>query len=1406
MKVKKFLSTFLVMAMVISLMPGITLRAEAAAPTPDYTITGGPTSFQVDGSGDYGTLTAALGECTAAGGDELVIQFGNGGAPLEVDEYRMDVSADLSNNLVSATYTGSLQINRNGILANERTYGINVPSGTTVEFNDLTVTVSGTSGTTLYGVYVDGGTLYVEGNTSITVNGAADCVIQNNNGEVTVNSGTLTASDDTEATNDTSMGIANYGTGSLTINGGRIDAAGDNSIAIKMDSTGALTITGGTVTASKSDYGADNFGISAYRAQGITISGGSITACGRAGDAIGVQIYSRSNYSVDISGSAYINGNGYGLYTEQQSGVAAINISGGTITSEGVVVASVKNTVNISGGSVTSTDSMGIYAYQCSVNITGGTVKAEGTGAYTMAAYVDGTAAFPASVNISGDAKVISNTPYTICLRPSADPDCVKAEIFGKSVFGDIADDISIEGSAVDGFNEINSGNYGDASVRSSDASGGFACWTSDPARTDSISTANPDSVSNLTTGANSAVTSIYLKTSTPPDYTIINGSSDFDVVGIGNYGTLAAALAVCTEAGPDGVLTIQLGDGSTPLVVPGINDGSGDLTSNDLIAATYTGSLKMTYSSSSGSPANGKGVEVEAGTVKFKDLTVTTEVSGNLAFFWPILVNGGALSIEGGTSITGGVNTVYGIYINSGSLAMSGGTISSAGSGIGSAQSNTSGTITISGGTIESSGVGSAAIRTLGADIIMTGGNVRSANSGSSGANYGISATDADVTVSGGAISCMGTHSLSAAIYSLINGTNTSIITVSSNAEVMSASANTILLSMKSSASGTENAVVFGKTIHSSNDFYISIMGAASSGNFKIASSNVSDAALIAFYPYSTTKSFAGWTSDESLNNEISSVNGDRLSALTTGENAAVTDIYLKTGTDTTVVLAGGSPGTIGDRCITGLTAGTKYKVTMGSVTYYAKADGRLSPIASDAAALTGTEIVGLTNHTAYLVEVYSAGGGAPSGGSSGKSSSSENAAVVVDGKSQTAGTVSTTTQDGKTTTTVTISRDKLGGILESTGRGATVTIPINTGSDTASGRLDGQAVKDMENKDATLVIQTGSASYTLPASQIDIDSVSGEFGTNVSLSDIIVNVSISEPSGATVKIVENAAASGGFSLVVPAVEFTVSCTYGGQTVNVSSFYSYVERMIAIPSGIDPGKITTGIVVEPDGSTHHVPTEIIVLDGVYYARINSLTNSVYSIIYNPVEFSDVENHWAENSINNMGSRLVVNGVGNNNYDPDRGITRAEFAAVMVKALGLEPGSGTNSFYDVSESAWYCGYIETASSYGIIKGYSEDTFGPNDTITREQAMAMIARAMKITDIKVGLTDSEINQLLKVYVDGVTAADYAEESIAACLTAGIVFGTGKNTMSPKNYVTRAEVAVMVERLLRKSGLI
>lgn len=413
----------------------------------------------------------------------------------------------------------------------------------------------------------------------------------------------------------------------------------------------------------------------------------------------------------------------------------------------------------------------------------------------------------------------------------------------------------------------------------------------------------------------------------------------------------------------------------------------------------------------------------------------------------------------------------------------------------------------------------------------------------------------------------------------------------------------------------------------------------------------------------------------------------------------------------------------------------------------------------------------------------------------------------VEVNGKKQDAGTASTTTTGGQTVTTIKVDDTKLGTILKNSGAKPTVTLPTNTDSDVIVGELNGQTVKNMEAKDAVLEIKTQTVLYTLPTSQINIDDVSSQIGSQVTLKDIKVSVKISEPPVSTVKVVQETADKNSYQIVVKPVEFEITCASGDKTVSVSKFNVYVERTVAIPDEVDPSKITTGIVLNADGTFSHVPTSIIVINGKYYAKINSLTNSTYSVIYNPVSFADVANHWAKMEIDDMGSRMVVTGIGNNTYEPDRSISRAEFAATVVRAMGLQKGTTESTFGDVTLTDWFNGYVETATAYSLIAGYDNSkSYGPNDTITREQAMTILARAMKITGLNISLSDSEASELLSKYTDGDLVSDYAKVGAAACVKTGVVSGTTPTTISPKDYVTRAEVAIMIQRLLQKSGLI
>lgn len=168
---------------------------------------------------------------------------------------------------------------------------------------------------------------------------------------------------------------------------------------------------------------------------------------------------------------------------------------------------------------------------------------------------------------------------------------------------------------------------------------------------------------------------------------------------------------------------------------------------------------------------------------------------------------------------------------------------------------------------------------------------------------------------------------------------------------------------------------------------------------------------------------------------------------------------------------------------------------------------------------------------------------------------------------------------------------------------------------------------------------------------------------------------------------------------------------------------------------------------------------------------------------------TDISGHWAENAINSLVARGVVSGYPDNTFRPENQITRAEFATMVVKTFELPVQAG-KVFADTGDS-WAKDYISTAYAAGIISGYSEDRFGPNDLITREQMAVMAAKAANLD-----LVSEEIS-----FTDSQSISSWAREAVAATVKAGIIKGYPDNTFRPQGNATRAEAVTVIVNALQ-----
>ena len=184
--------------------------------------------------------------------------------------------------------------------------------------------------------------------------------------------------------------------------------------------------------------------------------------------------------------------------------------------------------------------------------------------------------------------------------------------------------------------------------------------------------------------------------------------------------------------------------------------------------------------------------------------------------------------------------------------------------------------------------------------------------------------------------------------------------------------------------------------------------------------------------------------------------------------------------------------------------------------------------------------------------------------------------------------------------------------------------------------------------------------------------------------------------------------------------------------------------------------------------------------------------------------FSDVKNHANQTAIEQLASRGIINGMGKGTFAPNKTMTRAEFAAIVTRALGL-PAKDTKAFTDVPSSKWYAGYIGTANSSGIVNGVGSGKFNPDGTITRQEAAAMVARAAKLCGLDTAMDAASIKDMLAQFGDYRGVASWAKEPLAFCYAAGILDQSDLN-IEPTKAILRCEIAQMLYNMLVTSELI
>jgi outer membrane protein assembly factor BamB len=267
-------------------------------------------------------------------------------------------------------------------------------------------------------------------------------------------------------------------------------------------------------------------------------------------------------------------------------------------------------------------------------------------------------------------------------------------------------------------------------------------------------------------------------------------------------------------------------------------------------------------------------------------------------------------------------------------------------------------------------------------------------------------------------------------------------------------------------------------------------------------------------------------------------------------------------------------------------------------------------------------------------------------------------------------------------------------------------------------------------------------------------------------------------------------------FSSVGKIIEFE----FLNGTSEIKGFEAPLEVVIKIPqTALDGKKANLLGVYYINESTRSLEY----MGGVFNPTDNTISfmtmhNSKYIVMEYNKEYRDTSKHWAKEDIKTLTAKHIISGVDQESFAPDKQITRAEFATILVKMLGLDTDiASTNTFDDIKEEQWYTSYVLAANKSGLVSGY-DGKFRPNDPVSRQEMAVMIQNML-------GLIDSNVASdglILEKFADKDSIDAWAKEAAGTMAHMGIIKGKNGMNFAPKDRASRAEAVTMLCRLLEK----
>lgn len=164
---------------------------------------------------------------------------------------------------------------------------------------------------------------------------------------------------------------------------------------------------------------------------------------------------------------------------------------------------------------------------------------------------------------------------------------------------------------------------------------------------------------------------------------------------------------------------------------------------------------------------------------------------------------------------------------------------------------------------------------------------------------------------------------------------------------------------------------------------------------------------------------------------------------------------------------------------------------------------------------------------------------------------------------------------------------------------------------------------------------------------------------------------------------------------------------------------------------------------------------------------------------------------WYYDAVQYAYERGLMSGTGEGQFSPDLTTSRGMIVTILYRLAGSPAVSGSSSFSDVSQGDWYAQGVAWASAHGVVSGYPDGTFRPNDTITREQMAAILCQYARFQ----GKLDSGRADL-SIFADAGSVSPWAQDALSWAVAKGLIGGISADTLAPGGSTTRAQAAVIL----------